>query len=627
MKYRSEIDGLRALAVVPVIFFHAGWSMFSGGYVGVDVFFVISGYLITSIISSDIDQGNFSFLKFYERRARRILPALFAVMFFCIPFSYFFMLPSQLKDFSQSLIAVVFFASNVLFFRESGYFGAVAEEKPLLHTWSLSVEEQFYVVFPLLLLLIWRLGEKKAIFVIAAIALFSFASSEYALERNEMAAFFLSPFRFWELLAGSLAALAIRKYQPEGDGTISLLGLGLIFGPVFVFDETTPFPGTMAILPVLGSLLIILFCSNATFVGRVLSNKLMVGLGLVSYSAYLWHQPFFAFGKIIKPIETELITTAILIIASFVFAFLSYRFIEKPFRSTAPAGISTSLFLRLSILFIGIFLSFGIYGHLSDGKPERFQSAYVGQIGHDSFYDTISGISIECENAQILNNSPKYNELSRCWQSLRGEPDLILFGDSHAEHLYIGFAEVLSDRNIASYSFIPLLSNPGAAAVFDALERSKPTQIVIAIHYALRLNKEIAIQDFEADLSLTIDHLKKLGHDVAVVGDIPRFDFDPGYCKYSLPNSRYCSISTRDFQKQVNLFEPALLKISRSLNVPYFPLYNFLCGAESCNMTNGQKILYRDPNHLNIEGSKFLGDKVINEYAPWFSRLRKINES
>ena len=152
--YRPEIDGLRALAVIPVIFFHAGFEAFGGGFVGVDVFFVISGYLITSIISSDIDQGNFSFLKFYERRARRILPALFAVMFFCIPFSYLFMLPSQLKDFSQSLIAVVFFASNVLFFRESGYFGAVAEEKPLLHTWSLSVEEQFYVVFPLLLLLI-----------------------------------------------------------------------------------------------------------------------------------------------------------------------------------------------------------------------------------------------------------------------------------------------------------------------------------------------------------------------------------------------------------------------------------------------------------------------------------------
>ena len=179
MKYRSEIDGLRALAVVPVILFHAGFELFSGGFVGVDVFFVISGYLITTILIEDLENQRFSLVSFYERRARRILPALFFVMFVCIPFAWMWMLPIQMKDFSQSLVAVSLFASNVLFWRESGYFDAAAEEKPLLHTWSLAVEEQYYVLFPIFLFLAWRYGKNRVFWMIVAIACFGKNSQSF----------------------------------------------------------------------------------------------------------------------------------------------------------------------------------------------------------------------------------------------------------------------------------------------------------------------------------------------------------------------------------------------------------------------------------------------------------------
>ena len=353
MKYRAEIDGLRALAVVPVILFHAGFELFSGGFVGVDVFFVISGYLITTILIEDIENDRFSILKFYEKRARRILPALFFVMFVCIPFAWMWMPSSQMKDFFQSLVAVSLFASNILFWTESGYFDATAEEKPLLHTWSLAVEEQYYVLFPIFLLLAWRYGKKRVFWMIVAMAVISLLLSEWGWRNKATANFYLAPTRVWELLSGSIAAFIVQKKGVQRSDALSLLGLAAIVFSIITYDESTPFPSFYGLLPVLGVVLLIVYASQETIAAKILSTNAFVSVGLISYSAYLWHQPLFAFARI-RLLEYPPVTLMLMLsLTSIALAYISWRFVEKPFRTVN--GIS-----KISI-FLGSFFVMSIF--------------------------------------------------------------------------------------------------------------------------------------------------------------------------------------------------------------------------------------------------------------------------
>ena len=302
MDYRKEVDGLRAVAVLPVVFFHAGFPIFGGGYVGVDVFFVISGFLITSIIATELQAGKFSLLSFYDRRARRILPALVVMVLVCLPFAWLWMLPSELKEFSESMAAVFTFSSNILFWRTSGYFDTEAELKPLLHTWSLAVEEQYYLFFPLLLGLLWKFGQRLTLLVLGVLAIFSLCLGQWGSTNDPSAAFYLLPTRGWELLIGAGAALLVvqgrvPKAGPKVHEWGSALGLALIAGSVFLYGRDTPFPGIYALAPTVGAVMIILLATPQCLVGRLLGSRIAVGIGLVSYSTYLWHQPLLAFAR------------------------------------------------------------------------------------------------------------------------------------------------------------------------------------------------------------------------------------------------------------------------------------------------------------------------------------------
>ena len=301
MKYRGEIDGLRTLAVVPVILFHAGIAPFGGGFIGVDVFFVISGYLISTIIINELDEGRFSILRFYERRARRILPALFFVMLACVPFAWFWLMPRDLRDFAESLTAVTFFVSNFLFWMEAGYFETTAELKPLLHTWSLAVEEQYYIIFPVLMMILMPLGQRVVMISLVVLFIASLILSQWGIYNRPSATFFLLPARGWELLVGVFAAIYLRK-NPDFTRTtqadlLSIAGLILIVVPIFIYTHDTPFPGAYALPATIGTGLIILFARKGTIANKLLATRPMVAIGLVSYSAYLWHQPVFAFFK------------------------------------------------------------------------------------------------------------------------------------------------------------------------------------------------------------------------------------------------------------------------------------------------------------------------------------------
>ena len=338
--YRREIDGLRAVAVLPVLFFHAGFSIFAGGFIGVDIFFVISGYLITSILLKEMRVKNFSLLNFYERRARRILPPLFLVMLCCIPAAFFLMVPNQFIDFSESLAATSLFSSNFLFWSESGYFAGPSDLKPLLHTWSLAVEEQYYLLFPLFLMITWPLGFKKTVTILIFLALCSLGFAHYISSIAPGFNFYVLPSRGWELLIGAFAAYFLinkpvnykisSKFLNEAMG---IFGLLLIIISIILFDESTPFPSLWSLIPTLGTVFIILFASPRTLVGKLLGAKVLVSLGLISYGAYLWHQPIFAFARIYKH---ELLTTShyiAFIVISFFLAFISWKYVENYFRN------------------------------------------------------------------------------------------------------------------------------------------------------------------------------------------------------------------------------------------------------------------------------------------------------
>jgi peptidoglycan/LPS O-acetylase OafA/YrhL len=343
--YRPEIDGLRAFAVVPVILFHAGFAAFSGGFVGVDVFFVISGYLITTFIQSDLEGGTWSLARFYERRARRILPALFLVTFLCMPLAWFLLGPEDLRDFAKSLAAVGTFSSNFLFWKQSGYFETEAELKPLLHTWSLAVEEQYYVGFPLLMMALWRFGYRNVVAVLLVVTAGSLAYSQWRVSAGSTGAFFLLPGRSWELAVGALLALngtIIDRSFLGGSvrwrNALSALGLLLLLFPIFAFDKATSFPGINALPPTVGAGLIIAFANPATAVGRILGSKPALAIGLVSYSAYLWHQPLLAFARY-RSLEAPSATLlAAICVVTFLLAYLSWRYVEAPFRDRRRMG-------------------------------------------------------------------------------------------------------------------------------------------------------------------------------------------------------------------------------------------------------------------------------------------------
>lgn len=374
MKYRAEIDGLRALAVVPVLLFHAGFELFSGGFTGVDVFFVISGYLITTILIEDIENKRFSIVNFYERRARRILPALFFVMLVCIPFAWMWMIPDPLENFGQSLVAATLSANNVLLYLTTGYWDLASEFKPLLHTWSLGVEEQYYILFPLILLSTWRFGTRIALLTICFIASVSLVLSDWLSRENPEAAFFLIHTRAWELLAGSISAFVVQRRGVQKNNLLSLIGLAAIIFSIFFYDETTPFPSRYALVPVIGVVLLILYADKETIAAKLLSIKSLVGIGLISYSAYLWHQPLFAFSKIYRKTEPPPLLNVLLIIITFFLAYTTWKYIEKPFRNNR---VKPAVFLFVITTSTIVLLGFGYSAHKRHGFVQRVMDVSV----------------------------------------------------------------------------------------------------------------------------------------------------------------------------------------------------------------------------------------------------------
>ena len=427
-RYRPEIDGLRALAVLPVVLYHAALS-FPGGYVGVDIFFVISGFLITTIIQKQLQQGTFSIRSFWERRIRRIFPALTVLVLFTIAGSYYFLYPEAFKDFGKEVVAQATLVSNFYFAQQDGYFAAPSEFFPLLHTWSLAVEEQFYFLFPFLLIFLYkRHGDNTRIILtyLTVIALISFSWSIYGVAHSPSNTFFLLPARAWELLCGSILAIWKPRHSWPAilNEILSWFSIATILATLFLYTAETPFPGLAALPPCLAAGLII-FCNReqATSSAKLLSAKPVVYLGKISYSFYLWHWPIIVFANYSSTDELSLTTKIFLVLASFLLACASYHFIETPYRIRE---IRRKTIFRSFATVTSLFLISGVIIYIGRGWPDRFspdvrQYAVAGGERSKLLKDD------ELLDKQTLSTIPLDDSTSEI-------RPILLWGDSHAAY-------------------------------------------------------------------------------------------------------------------------------------------------------------------------------------------------
>ncbi|MGB0907997.1 MAG: acyltransferase family protein [Maricaulaceae bacterium] len=637
MQYRSEIDGLRAIAVLPVIFFHAGFETFSGGFVGVDIFFVISGYLITTILIKDLDAEKFSLRKFYERRARRILPALFFVILCCLPFSLVWMNPTQLKNFSQSLTAVSGFASNILFFVESGYFQEASELKPLLHTWSLAVEEQFYIFFPILLLVSWRFGFKFVFFIVLALSTLSLVLSHWGAIAYPNATFYLIHTRAWELGVGSLCGFLLYNRLPYKNSLLSLIGLCLIAGSIFFYDVNTPFPSFYALIPVGGTALLILFAQSATSVAKILSMRPLVLIGLISYSAYLWHQPLFAFARLQNLSTPSLVTIWILIIMSFALAAFSWRYVEQPFRRREKTLFaSQNRLFAASVAGLVFFSLLGLFGHVTNGAPFRKTSS--GMTWEElNLKDRLApnpGLNISCDPkkdfpSRISNPNCRTGE----------DPKAVLWGDSYAMHLAgslqkSSFSENASFIQLAKSQCSPILNrgvNHKATTAQECIkfndqviaylkEAGHVEMVIMSSTYGMsgkqptfdRLGERKGVVNSDYDYTQmieTAEMILAMGKTPVFVTPPPNNGTELGHC---LGNAlaRQLPLSACDYSREhITENGKTTFAIFDKLKNKYtvVDLRDIFCSDGTCIASYEDVFLYRDNGHISVEGSNFIG--------------------
>ena len=636
--YRRDIDGLRAVAVIAVVLFHFGVPGFSGGFVGVDVFFVISGYLITSIIWRQHQAARFSFVEFWARRARRILPALFVMMAAVLAVGWFLMAPKDYEELGRSVRYQVMFVSNLLFMRQEGYFDAASDLKPLLHTWSLAVEEQFYIVFPLLLTLLcsrfkhWRLA-------LFSLLLVSFGLSVWAVAQHPEKAFFLLPMRAWELLAGAMLAVAPARQTrltPGAAQGISLLGMGLILVAVFGYDNSTPFPGAAALLPVLGVVALIWANEHqSTWVGRVLSTRLMVGLGLISYSWYLWHWPVFVFGSYAGADEFGPVLTGGLIALTLILGYLSWRFVETPFRERRILAGRRQILVAagLGILVLGLA---GQALRWTDGLPSRLSEQALQ-------YARASEWAPELMACITDDNSPADTPFCRYGQSPSAPTQLLVWGDSHATALIPALEDSARQHGVnvmlaSSAGCLPLegLEHGKRCADYNRrVERTLATEpvrdILLVARWSLYLygdakgdhghalrdsnghyDRAVAEQRLADGLRARVEQLRKAGYRVWLMKEAPLQPFNPPYrlSRLAMLHQPTAGVGmpVEDHLKQKAFINQLFADIAAAdQNVRVLDPTPQLCDASGlCRAEQGGYSLYTDDNHLSQMGAKLV---------------------
>ena len=663
MQYRRDIDGLRAIAVIPVVIFHIAQSFLRGGYVGVDIFFVISGFLISRNIFTQHEKGSFKLLTFYEHRLRRIAPAYIVLLLFISVLVALYSLPPETRRFGKTLVSAIFSTTNIYFWSTTNYFAVTAEELPLLHTWSLSTEEQFYLVFPIMIVFIGKYFSIRKIMVVFALFFTSFVASAIAVYVYPVGAFYLLPTRAWELLIGTILALEINR-RPSEDFTapldhpnavgaharrlassraplrqrlrglmqssendlIAVLGIILIAVPMVIYNPESHFPGLLALPPCLGTALIIYSGSKCqTFVACILSSPPIRFFGLISYSLYLWHWPILVFQKtmfILTASDSKLIARVSVFFVSVVCATISWWFVERLTRNRALVRskwlIIGSVASALALLLCG-----GIMIG-SDGLPSRFSSAEKAVSAYLD-YDQVKQFRVgKC----FLTRDDTFTlfDQGECLPDLPNRADYLILGDSHAAALSYGLRYTFPDANVLQVSGVgcpPLAvmqSDPSPACpqlielALKSIPRSRRiSEVWLAARWNLgRLGRAPGWNaNWLGDLLETVDSLRKQNVEVVIIGPMPEYQTE-------LPRLIVEGIHRNDPQLPQRFISPDSIKLdsvmeefAKSNKIRYVSLARAICPNKRCIETGvgGVPLLF-DSDHLTDAGSILVSSAI-----------------
>lgn len=645
--YRPEIDGLRAVSVMLVIFNHLGWSLFSGGFIGVDVFFVISGYLITAIVYKEVVAGEFSFAGFYKRRVLRLAPAYFTVLIAVTIASSIIMLPSELLNYFKSVVYSTFFLANFYMWREvGGYFGSNADVIPLLHLWSLAAEEQFYIFWPVTLLLFVKIFRKPFLFPLILVGLIlSIGISEYGVKHYISASYYLMPTRIFELLFGAILVFLPKFTLGRIASTLlSLIGLCLIFFTAVTYKSDMYFPGLSAVLPCAGAALILQFSdSRINVVGKLLATPIMVHIGKLSYPAYLWHWPLIAFINIYE-ISINWEVSSLIVIITLILSQITYTYLERPtqnlkkYNSISVIGFG---FVLPAIALLGL----ATYVKSVKGWPQRFsKSLDIKSEALLSFPNVVRG---RCNEGNVEKPLPS----DRCVLGEKDRPvDFLLVGDSHANH-FTGMLDVMAkDAGLRGYDitqsstiFLPDTKSfykvNGKKVEMErfALRNKILVKEIQNTHYKAVilgaaftehynggdfeiLDRNVASIDiFELKLAQAINLIQEAGSKAVIINDTPALGLIQADC--TLKNERFsrsdnCDVSLQDQLKNAAAWDAVLDRLIKKYpKLMIIDPTKVLCDLEKCVSQIDGIPLYGKGSHLNQKGSELIGHKYISQYG------------
>lgn len=652
MKYRRDVDGLRAIAVLSVVAYHAAEAWVPGGFIGVDIFFVISGYLITGLLLKDLRQQSFSIAQFYLRRSRRILPALFACAAVTTVLATFLLAPKELRTFGPTLAGTFAFVSNIIFWRSTDYFQANSEATPLLHVWSLAVEEQFYLLWPIGIAL---LAKTRFLWPgLIGLLVSSFALSTVAMEYDPQAAFYLLPSRAWELLGGAAIAVSARPIEcgRPARSVLAGLGLALIGISLMWLDRTSPFPGWNALIPCLGAVMLILAGEGVgnPVSERILTSRPLVFVGLISYSLYLWHWPLLSLARITQHgVLTAGQTAGVLAVVA-VMAIASWRFVETPFRHVRPSSSRTPLLGYLAVSMVFVAAGFVVPGMVSALRPADGAVARIEE----------AALEVNPRQGACLRNQGQSGPLPGMPCVIGGERanTLVVWGDSHASGLMPGFDTYAAARGVASYQLTmiacpPLIdvevrerrrsyagcnafnrmvidyieATPAVSTVvlaarwslydggprFGPDDQGEPVSIVVSGDVQDRTQK--GASGFAEGLTRTVTRLRRAGRAVVVIGSIPPMGVNVPNClvrnlmRWSSMSS--CDQDARPVLSALSRVDGAIAEIGDHVQgvCTYLPAPD-LCATGRCVSRFGEIVLYADDDHLTAPGAALVVERL-----------------